>query len=817
MKQPVKGKMIGVIFLLTLLFGGLGGAVKSGAQTLSAKDGSVTLYNNQPWEAKWIAPPGINGHEYGVYHYRKIFEIAGKPASFPVKVSADNRYKLYVNGQLVSLGPARGDLHYWNYEQVDLAPYLKSGKNILAALVWNESDYSNEAQMTNRTGFILQGANKEAAVCNTDDSWRCIKDEAYRPLRYYFIAGPGIFMDMHKLIKGWKDPGFDDSSWPKGQKVGNGNPKGSSDGGWMLVPSIIPEMELTYQRIAVLRKVTGMPGANPANFEGFPGRKKSITIPANSHVTLLLDQTYLTNAYFTLKFSAGEGAAIGIGYAETLYRQPDPERDRNNFSSHPAKGNRNDIDGKFFTGMADSILSDGSKNQSFTSLFWRTYRYVELRIYTKAAPLTIEDVYGTFTGYPFKQNAHFYSNADSLQQILDIGWRTARLDAMETYMDCPYYEQLQYIGDTRIQAELSYFNSGDDRLARNALNLMDHSRLPEGVTMSRWPSHGTQIISTFSLWYIGMLHDYWMYRPDAGFVQQKLAGARQILNFFHQFEGKDGSLVNLPYWKFVDWVGGPGWTMGEAPKGSDGCSAMLDLQLLKAYQWEAAMEGALGMKAYEGRYQIRAERLAQTIKAKYWNQKKGLFADTREQNSYSQHVNAMAILAGLVDQGDLKDFGDKLLKDHTLVQCTIYFKYYLNQALVKAGLGDDYLNWLDIWWENIKMGLTTWAEDSNLQYARSDCHAWGASPNIEFYRTILGIDTDSPGFKTVRIEPHLGKLTRASGEIPHPMGKIKVDYRLDAKTHHWKADIELPSGTTGHFIWSAKSVTLKSGRNHFDL
>jgi hypothetical protein len=51
-----------------------------------------------------------------------------------------------------------------------------------------------------------------------------------------------------------------------------------------------------------------------------------------------------------------------------------------------------------------------------------------------------------------------------LSKIFEIGWRTARLCAMETYMDCPYYEQLQYIGDARIQALISLFNSGDEEL-----------------------------------------------------------------------------------------------------------------------------------------------------------------------------------------------------------------------------------------------------------------------------------------------------------------------------------------------------------------
>ena len=156
----------------------------------------------------------------------------------------------------------------------------------------------------------------------------------------------------------------------------------------------------------------------------------------------------------------------------------------------------------------------------------------------------------------------------------------------------------------------------------------------------------------------------------------------------------------------------------------------------------------------------------------------------------------------------------KCLKIISLAPASIYFKYYLHLALVKAGLGNDYLTWLDKWYENIAMGMTTWAEDSNVNGARSDCHAWGASPNIEFYRIVLGIDTDAPGFKRVKIEPHLGDLKTAGGEIPHPMGKISVSYKLEKGK--WNVMVNLPGNLTGTFVWEGKVYALKSGDNNID-
>lgn len=763
---------------------------------------TVLLQAERPWNAQWIAAPNDDGMQYGVYYFRKNIVLPAKPSSFIIHISADNRYKLYVNETLVSLGPARGDLYHWNYETVDLAQYLKEGKNNIAAIVWNEAQQRPEAQISLRTAFIVQGNTASEEILNTNNTWKCIKDKGrFTFPGFYFAASSGELADMNQTVAGWTALNYNDSTWPAAANLFEGKLKGMSDGfGWMLVPSPLPQMELTNQRIPAVRKVTGM--AIPT---GFPLTKSPITIPANSFVSLLLDQTYLTNAYPALIFSNGKGAGLSMSYAESLF---------DNIAKYGMrKSNRNEVEGKDFSGRKDSIISNGGSNQLYTTLNFRTYRYILLNIRTENDPLVIEDIYGTFTGYPFKQNAAFNANDNELQSILDIGWRTARLNAVETYTDCPYYEQLQYIGDTRIQAMVSYYYSGDDRLARNALNLMDQSRLPEGITLSRYPTHSTQVISTFSLWYIGMLHDYWMYRNDSNFIKDKLVGERAILDFFSKYQEADGSLKNTPYWTFVDWADGAGWFVGAPPKGRDGASSIIDLQLLWAYQWAAAMEAKMGLTAYAALYNKKALQLKQTIQKKYWNAAKQLYADTKEQTSFSQHANSLAILTGMVKEQDMKAVCSRLLKDSTLTQCTIYFKYYLHLALVKGGLGNEYLNWLDVWRNNIKMGLTTWAEVSDLQNTRSDCHAWGSSPSIEFFRTVLGIDSDAPGFNKIKIEPHLGTLSNVNGEIPHPAGKINVDYK--SANGKWKIQISLPQKTSGRFVWKGKTYLIKAGNNAF--
>jgi alpha-L-rhamnosidase len=316
---------------------------------------------NKRWPAQWIAVPNASNDGYGVYMFRKKVELATKPTKYIIHVSADNRYKLFVNEKFVSLGPARGDIAHWNYETVDIAPYLKAGKNIIASLVWNEGEFKPEAQITFKTAFILQGSSTAESAFNTNNNWLCEKDNSFAPLRFnvrtYYVAGAGEIRDMALHAKNWQGENFDDSKWLKAKSVEGAVPKNvigafGTMSGWMLVPSAIPQMELKDER---LKKVVSTEG-NATISEGFPEKKIDVLIPSNTTQNIIIDQTYLTNAYPNLEFSGGKGSTITLTYAEALY------------TSYPAKGNRNETQGKVFLGRMDSLISDGSANQKFTSL-----------------------------------------------------------------------------------------------------------------------------------------------------------------------------------------------------------------------------------------------------------------------------------------------------------------------------------------------------------------------------------------------------------------------------------------------------------------
>jgi len=149
-------------------------------------------------------------------------------------------------------------------------------------------------------------------------------------------------------------------------------------------------------------------------------------------------------------------------------------------------------------------------------------------------------------GLPVRTEVPIDTGSAVVPEILDVGWRTARLCAHESYMDCPYYEQLQYAGDTRIQALVSLYTAGDARLVKNAIAQLNDSRTAEGATMSRAPTRQQQYIPPFSLWWIGMVHDYYMYVDDAAFVRRCCWRPGRAAVLRDAPEG-DGSIGPLPW------------------------------------------------------------------------------------------------------------------------------------------------------------------------------------------------------------------------------------------------------------------------------
>ncbi len=789
MQMPAKILLLAISFFV---------AAPVVAQSADANVNSDLL--TKRWQANWVSHPTASLKEYGVFHFRNAFDLDSIPEKLVIHVSADNRYHLFVNGKSVCRGPARGDFMHWRFETVDISPYLAKGKNSIAAAVWNYGEFIPGAQMTIKTAFVLQADNPKFDFVNTNpQQWRVLQDNAYVPITHtlntFHFVGPGDKIFADKYPWGWEQTDFNDSDWPRARLLDKAVPPGvATNNSWMLVPRTIPMMEDKLQRIDKARRVTGA-DINDCFFDG----QHKLTIPPRKRVIILLDQTFLTTAYPEISVSGGKDAQIILNYGEALY------------DAKGQKGNRNEIEGRKIPNFTDAFQLDGGENRTFSTLWFRTWRYIQLDIRNRDETLTINDFYSRFTAYPFKENAAFSSSDPSIKNIWDVGWRTARLCAGETYYDCPYYEQLQYVGDTRIQALISLYVSGDDRLIRNAITSFDDSRVAEGLTQSRYPCSSMQIIPPYSLFWVAMVHDYWIHRDDPQFVKIYLPGIDAVLNWHEKYIDPNGMLGKTMWWNFVDWA----WKWdtnkgigGVPPTDAQGRSSILTLQYVYALNYAAQLNDAFGRKYFADHYRNLADSLKKSTYKLCWDDKRGLLADTPDGNIFSQHANVLAVLVDLVDPNAQKKLMEKVISDSNLTQCTFYYRYYLIRAANKVGFGDRYIEMLQPWRDMLKIGLTTFAE--NPEPTRSDCHAWSASPNYDLLATVCGIMPAEPGFKSVKIEPHLGPLTWVEGKMPHPLGQISVRLERNGKTGI-KANITLPPGLTGKFVWNGKSVDLKPG------
>ncbi|MGE5449068.1 MAG: amylo-alpha-1,6-glucosidase, partial [Bacteroidales bacterium] len=535
--------------------------------------------------------------------------------------------------------------------------------------------------------------------------------------------------------------------------------------------------------------------------QGFLQGKATWTIPANQKITVLLDQSSLTTAYPELMVSKGKGSRVKLTYAESL------------FDANGNKGNRNEINGKEIKGSADIFLPDGGDNRLFRSLWFRTWRYLQLDIETKGEELVVNNFSSQFTAYPLKENAVFETDQADLKQIWNVGWHTARLCANETYYDCPYYEQLQYVGDTRIQALISMYVSGDDRLVRNALMCYDESRFYEGLTQSRYPSANPQVIPPFSLYWVDMVHDYWTLRDDPKFIKRFLPGIDQVMNWFIQrIDANTGLLGRVEYWNFVDWADEWPWIaknrIGGVPKGGreDGQSSIVTMQFAYAAQCAAELYEYYNQPDQANKYKQLAQNLTSAVNRNCLDSTTGYIADTPDKDEFSMHAQIFGVLTNTIPEKDQKAFMDKVINDPKLIKPTLYFRFYLTQALKKTGLADHYLQTLDPWKQMIKSGLSTFAEKQDP--TRSDCHAWSASPNYDFLATVAGIRPFSVGFKTIKMEPALGELKFIKGQMPHPLGMIVFDLKRDGD-NGIKGEVTLPDGLWGTFVWNGKSIPIK--------
>ncbi|MFC1466946.1 MAG: alpha-L-rhamnosidase C-terminal domain-containing protein [Candidatus Brachytrichaceae bacterium NZ_4S206] len=775
---------------------------------LITEDPFLPLNTGKPWRERGLWPASWITHPRArppfVAAFRKQFTL-DQAATIRIHISADQRYQLYLDGRRIGQGPERGAPDLWFYESYDLA--LDPGAHVLVARVWHWGEHAPQAQMSVTPGFLLAAEGEWQAALSTGlSAWECALLDGYTFGQFERIPWKGGNTYLDGRAYPWGVEHGHGANWTPAQTLRRAMARRLD---WelppqhILAPASLPPIIDEARRVGVVRFAANVETLDTrdipirsadhdaeaaAEWQRLVSGEGEARIPPRATRRILIDLQDYFLAYAEITVSGGAGAIIRIRWAEALNRGTNLWRGD--------KGQRDDIEGKFVLGNGDQYISDGGARRAFAPLWWSAGRYVEVVIQTLDEPLTVNALIFRESRYPLDMESAFEASDERLNEIMPILARGIQCTANETYFDGPHWEEIMYLGDTRLEALCTYVMSRDDRLPRKALRMFDVSRLSSGLTQSRYPCSLLQIIPPFSLWWVLMAHDFALWRGDAPFVRSLMPGVRAVLEGYARWIGDDGLLRAPEGWNFMDWA--PAWhaEAGAPPDGVDGVSGLLNWHYVYALTQAAALEAMLGETAMAARWRAQAKRLAQAASAAFWDESRGLMADTLARDRFSEHTQCMAVLSGQIDARRRRRVLRGLLGDPDLERCTIYFSFYLFEALRALNRADAILDRLQLWFDLKANGLRTPVEQP--EPTRSDCHGWGSHPLFHYFATILGIRPAAFGFGAVEIRPQLGRLTRASGRLVHPRGEIAVDFHVE--DGRVRGTVRLPAGVRGVLI-----------------
>lgn len=418
------------------------------------------------------------------------------------------------------------------------------------------------------------------------------------------------------------------------------------------------------------------------NAPDLPLMRYEKTVPEKISDTLYYFKKYAV-AWASYRFK--DTGTVRIRWFETPYLTEE-------FHDISLKGKKGSRDGRYIVGNFDVFQVDGELE--WRDFYWKAGHYLEIQ--TEGDVTCEMEFYQT--GYP-------YEKFEPRSKLEEMAFETLQACSFETYMDCPYYEQLMYIGDSRLEALCTYLITSDHRLIRKALRMLSLSQRPDGSLNAQYPSCSIQTIPSFMLIWLLMLRDYHKHHGNDDLVTELRPRAVRLLEYFRRMTEDD--LLVIPGWNFLDWC--KEWKQGVPP--GEAVNSAMNLLYILALQSMAEMELCAGLKE-------QTERTAAKVREKFYNSERQLYASDIEQKHFSEHSQALALLA----LGDTSVIPG--LKKCDLVQCSIYFSYYYLEACQKYGLDDLLEKRLDRWRVLSDEGLTTFPEE--FDNPRSDCHAWSS-------------------------------------------------------------------------------------------
>jgi len=779
--------------------------------------------------------------------FRREIDLGAAPDAATIRITADSRYQLFINGERIGRGPVRSPSHLRRFDTYDIAANLKPGKNVFAVLVhvygadtaWYEIGPRYPRSIFGDGGLWIEAdfeTGNETQTLLSDPQWRCLKSDAWQQDTPTAGWGQGLIEDAdgNRLPDGWTQPGFDDSGWTEAREMVWEGIEYERAMGWgpheafpTIAPNDLPQLEESEIYAATIcgqyavtpapskdvgqrlyeETFTPAPECMVENAETLLGADGVTIIRTDDHdVSILIDFGPIHTGYPFIEIEASGGEVIELAasekiegdFTDTLVDLPRIER-----PTH--------LDcAQIFRYTARPGV------QRFEKFDWTGVRYLQLMVRNAPNGLKVRRVGSVLSAYPVGERGQFACSDPFLDQLWQVGRYTAQQCTSDAWCDGPGREKRQWIGDGLVHylIDAAAFGPGTEAVDRQFLRAGAGAQRPDGLIQMFAPGdhHGDGVaIADFPLHWITACEHYLMHTGDLDFIASIYPAVQKALQWYEPHLDADGLIVNPPLWRFIEW----------AALDKTGISAAMNGLYLLALKAARNIAVELSFGYASELYAGKTEQVTSALQTKLWDKQRGLYADAADpatgtlSKRFSQQTNALMILSGVAPTDQHAAMLAVITKNENtrvspmpplvvgdadfdeakhLVRANTYFAHFLYDALMKAGMASDALEFMRT---NLGPMLAVGAQTLWESYdpTASLCHAFSASPVYHLSAGILGVRPTAPGFKRFSVTPQSGGLNWAKGAYPTPHGEIEVAWQIkDAKMH---VNVTAPPGLNG--------------------
>ena len=753
-------------------------------------------------KSAWIWP---EGYMYLLNHFAQFrydFTLKKIPGKAPFFITADKSYRLYVNGNYVCRGPARGYQSHWPFDEVDIKKYLKAGENWISVEAYTPGISTFQYLHFTKAGMICAAKWGEFEIRSDAKTWKmrrasaCNVETVRLSLQLDFQEDFNAGKDDRSWIFSAKAPtdwhaeyfpvvGLQSLSTPFGQPpydsveprgipmlrediikpvavtsagIGNcsGDYKTCKNISWHFIDNELPSVKRWEDGNAV-KTVSGKDFLEITVEPVGKGKFRSITLD--------MGEFAVGNLIVDVEGADGE-EILDFHYFQCL---------REGLPIFLKPG-----DGCLIALASRLRTAKGKIKHEFYHILGGRHFSIVARDVTK--PLKIR--LGLRTSYyPFTMKGSFKSSDSVLNDIHAICRHTQQICSLDSYVDTPWREQAQWWGDARVQAANTFFIDGDARLLARGIRSIAGQRAPQGLTYGHAPtSSGFCILPDFSLTWVITIWDYYWQTGDLKIFHEQHPRIKEILGYFESSEVRDknGLLVYDPrFWLFEDW--------STLPK--ERVPTFLNLWHLITLEYYAKLLKAAGKVTELRKCNSEIASRRKLVEKKLFDGKTGLFCACLDKNGKqsgeaSVHDQVMAMMLNLKPE-----FHETMIRKRILPYLegekaswpvpSSFWVTYLLETLGKCGYGNEVIKFIREKWSPMLRTGTTWEGFEWSETAGTSCsHAWTAHPAFHFVNILAGIRQIGPAWESVEFSPQFADgIDFAEAAVPSPKGEIKARWK----------------------------------------